>query len=1073
MPATLCPFCLPDAERIAFVGPLVKGVWAASPVAEGHLLITPHRHVAGWRDLHPAERAAVMAGLDEAETLLQCRFAAEGWNVSFDDGPVAGQAIPHFHLNVIPRMLGDDPNALAQPAATEAPATALFFATPHRRALIAGGEDGLLAHLVPYIDRASRVDAAVSFVMESGVRLLRPHLEDLLERGGALRLLTGDYMDVTDPAALRGLLDLPGEPTLRVFEAAATGFHPKAWIFHFPDGSGVALAGSSNLSETALRQGVEWSLRLVTAEQAGGWREALEAFEALLARPEVRPLDNAWIDDYERRRRGDALDRPGVAEVAAEPARPVPFPHPIQQRALDALAATREAGYAAGLVVLATGLGKTWLSAFDTDAPEFQRVLFVAHREEILDQAFASFRAVRPRGRFGRYSGEAKDSDVDVLFASIQTLSRAAHLRRFPRDAFDYIVIDEFHHAAAHTYRALIDHFTPRFLLGMTATPERTDGGDLLGLCQENLVFECRVAEGIEAGLLCPFHYFGVPDAVEYSNIPWRGSGFDETGLTNALATRARADNALEQLRRHGGRRTLAFCCSQRHADFMAGVFNAAGRRSVAVHSGPASAPRSSSLQALGAGELDTVFAVDMFNEGVDVPAIDTILMLRPTASAIVWTQQFGRGLRRAEGKDHLSVIDYIGNHRAFLNSARVLLDAGPGDRDLAISLERARDRTLELPAGCEVTYDLEALDVLTRLLRGAARGNGLEAWYVDFKQRLGVRPTAMKLHHAGFDPKASGHGGWFDFVGRQGDVGPDEARVAYQHRDFLEEVSRTAMTRGFKMVLLRALQEGDALPGSMSLDDLVARFQRIAGGNPRLAADLGVPVDDARAVRESVRTNPIAAWSGRLDARGRPFFTFDGKTLSANFSVEPELRPAFDAMTRELIDWRLAQYLGRAQSADTGPADGVGTAPAIPWREYRREEIPPLFGLRFKRGSWNQGFVVERRHVFLLVTLEKADLQTGRTYDDKFLSADRFQWHSQNRATRDSAHGRIIGSADRGHDIHLFVRAGKLRGGLGAPFWYCGDVDFETWSGDAPMLVEWRLREPAPEHLRRLLGIP
>ncbi len=214
----------------------------------------------------------------------------------------------------------------------------------------------------------------------------------------------------------------------------------------------------------------------------------------MFARPEVKPLTHAWVDAYERRRRIDTDDRRQVAEVGPEPPLAIPIPHQIQQQALSALIDTREAGYMAGLVVLATGLGKTWLSAFDTVRDEFKRVLFVAHREEILNQAMQTFRAVRPNDRLGRYAGTDRDIEVDVLFASVQTLGRAEHLGRFAPDAFDYIVVDEFHHAAARTYRALIDHFRPKFLLGLTATPERTDGGDLLGLCQENLVFEAGLA---------------------------------------------------------------------------------------------------------------------------------------------------------------------------------------------------------------------------------------------------------------------------------------------------------------------------------------------------------------------------------------------------------------------------------------------------------------------------------------------------------------------------------------------------------------------------------------------------
>ena len=1081
----------------------MKGIWDAFPVTEGHLLITPHRHVAAWSDLHGSERDAVMAALDDARTLIHERYGPDGFNVGFNEGVAAGQTVAHFHLHVIPRRHGDmdDPRGgvrhvipergnyldpTTQPSSDAAtPDGHLLRSAPHSRAIIAGGEDELLQHLIPHIDRASRVDAAVSFVMDSGVRLIQPHLQDLLDRGGVLRIVTGDYLDVTDPAALRRLLDLSGEAKLAVFEAHATVFHPKAWIFHYPDGAGVALVGSSNLSESALRRGVEWNFRIVTANQQGGWRDALNAFEALVARPEVKPLSHPWIDSYELRRRTDIGERLEIAEVGPEPPLAAPMPNIIQQRALAALVDTREVGYRAGLVVLATGLGKTWLGAFDADRPEFRRVLFVAHREEILNQAFQTFRAVRPNDRFGRYSGEAKDRDADVLFASVQTLGRADHLRHFSPDAFDYIVIDEFHHAAARTYRSLIDHFRPKFLLGLTATPDRSDGGDLLSLCQENLVFECGLNEGIETALLCPFHYFGVPDAVEYSNIPWRSSGFDETALTNALTTQTRARNALEQLKRHGGRRVLAFCCSQRHADFMADFFNAAGRRSVAVHSGPTSAPRATSLQALESGEIETLFAVDMFNEGVDVPNIDTILMLRPTASAIIWIQQFGRGLRRSPDKDHLDVIDYIGNHRTFLSSARVLLNCGPGDRDLLLSLEKAREGTLSLPPGCEVTYELEAFDLLRKLLRRTSRGDAVEAYFVDFKERLGTRPTAVEMYHAGFDPMASGHGGWFEFVRSQGDLTVDEAVVLDGHRGILDELSRTAMTRSYKMILLQAMQSLGAFPGSIPLEELSIRFRDIARRNPMIAADIGAPLDDDLAVQNSVTANPIAAWTGRRGPNGAPLFAFEDAIFKTTFSVEPTLRLAFNEMVQELVDWRLAKYLDRPTSGGDGsgvtspdqfpgdPSPGPGSAPVATWREYMREEIPPLFGLKFKSGNWNQGFVVDGRHVFLLVTLEKANLQTGRDYDDQFTSAEHFRWHSQNRTAQDSAHGRIISQKDGDFEIHLFVRAAKLRGNKGAPFYYCGDVDFESWTGDAPITVNWRLREPAPEHLRRLLKVP
>ena len=418
--------------------------------------------------------------------------------------------------------------------------------------------------------------------MTSGVALIEPWLRDLLGRRGRLRVVVSDYMDVTEPAALRHLSDLEGAD-LYAHQTGRGSFHPKAWLFRAADRSGAAIVGSSNLSKTALTTGIEWNLH---SEDAA---DAVEtAFKELLEHPQTMPLTDEWITSYAARRRQTPLPVSTQLLLAAESSIPVPEPHEIQRAALKALADTREHGMFRGLVVLATGLGKTWLAAFDSQP--FTRVLFVAHREEILTQAMASFRRIRPEARFGRYDGSEKTEDAELIFASIQTLGAAHHLRRFAPDAFDYIVVDEFHHAAASSYRSLLDHFTPRFLLGLTATPDRSDGADLLALCDDNLVFQCDLFEGIDAGLLSPFRYVGVPDMVDYAQIPWRSARFDPTELDAALATEARAQNALEQLGKHGSGPAIGFCSSMRHADFMAQFFVARGLRAVSVHSGAGSA---------------------------------------------------------------------------------------------------------------------------------------------------------------------------------------------------------------------------------------------------------------------------------------------------------------------------------------------------------------------------------------------------------------------------------------------------------------------------------------------------
>lgn len=1037
----------------------------------GELRVAPRRHVARWRDLSDEERGALAALFAEAQDLARDAGGSARLGFVEDDG--------HFHAAVAaapapplpaPAVAGEEVGAVAPPPAAR---------------LLDGPEAALLSHLAPHIDAAAEIEAAVAFALRSGVDLLFPHLEDLLDRGGRLRLLVGDYLGASDPRALRRLLDLPEAADLRVFDASATAFHPKSWLFRFRDGTGALLVGSSNLSRSALEGGVEWNLRLFGDRDAPALAEARDAFARLMARPEVAPLTDDWIDAYEARRDPPA---PRLTGVAPEPAPEAPAPHPIQQEALEALAAARDRGHRAGLVVLATGLGKTFLAAFDSRAAA--RVLFVAHREEILAQAMAAFRAVRPEARLGRFSGAEKDRDADILFASIQTLARAAHLTSFAPDAFDYIVVDEFHHAAAATYRRAIGHFEPGFLLGLTATPERADGGDLLALCGENLVYRCDMWDAIARGRLSPFTYHGVPDDLDYARIPWRGRRFDEAALTEAVATRARARNALDQLAAKGGTRAIGFCVSVRHADFMARFSRDAGLRAVAVHSGPTSAPRATSLAALQAGELDIVYAVDMFNEGVDAPLIDTVLMLRPTESPVIWLQQFGRGLRLAEGKERLQVIDYIGAHRSFLVKARALLQVSGGDRALAAKLAEAKTGALALPPGCEIAYDTEAIDLLERLLRvNGGDAAELEAFYEDFRLNHGARPTATEVEHGGFDPRRTGHGLWFDYVRDRGDLDPPARRALQGFAELLREIETGAMIRGDGMLVLAAMLDEGAFPGEIPVPRLAARVGRLAARDPRLARDFGVAPDDAAAVDALLRARSLKLWS---EAGGGRWFELDGDLFRTRLAPPPDEAEALRAMAAELVGWRLARHLSGVEdrifdAAGTRPDEGEETGaggltgrpvPAdgpVPWREYMRDEIPPLFGDAFSDARWNVGIVPvkDRRAMVLLVTLQKGSLATGNHYEDRFETAELFRWASQTSTKRHGSRGRILSGAEPGWTIHLFVRGAKLRNGKAAPFRYCGPVSFVGWEGDAPIHVTWRLPEPVPPHLRKVMNLP
>jgi superfamily II DNA or RNA helicase/HKD family nuclease len=971
--------------------------------------VAPARHVGSWAELNATEQLAALSMISAA--LLESTSV--------------GPDLLHGHFVL---RLGKLAGAAAQRPGM----------------LIAGGEDPLVSHLARHIDQADAVDMAVAFALDGGVNLIFPWLEDLLGRGGNLRLVVGDYLDVTEPSALRHLLDL-GREGLRgqfepyIFETGGGSFHPKAWLFRSGENRGATIVGSSNLSRSALTVGVEWNLR---SDAPHDRQAVLAAFETLLSHPSVHPLTETWIDAYAQRRQSRPLPAYAAREAAVEPSLGAPEPHGVQKEALAALEATRLSGHRAGLVVLATGLGKTWLSAFDSRG--FDRVLFVAHREEILAQAMSTYRQIRPSARFGHYSGSAKEAG-DIVFASIQTLGRTEHLARFDPDEFDYIVVDEFHHAAATSYRRLLDHFTPRFLLGLTATPERTDGGDLLSLCGENLVFRCDLYDGITRGFLAPFHYFGVPDEVDYAQIPWRSTRFDEEALTAAVATQARANNALEQLRLHGEGPAIGFCVSRRHAEFMAAHFQAAGMRAVAVHSGEGSAPRASSLEALRSGEIDILFAVDMFNEGVDVPNIGTVLMLRPTESTILFLQQLGRGLRRY-GDKVLRVIDYIGNHRVFLTKARALLAAGEGDRSLIQKLEASSSGELSLPPGCEVTYDLKALDLLRALLRDRSGATEAEAWYRDFHERMGERPTAAEFARAGFQPSRTGHGSWFDFVRDMGDAVSDALEV---HRALLQSLERSDFIDAGPLLVLHAL------------------LVNLSSGETAERLRLRAALHGARRGLHAIDADQLSpAWSYWAE---RPDFKVDGDRLRLRRVETAGLRD----LIAELIDWRLSPFL--AASSPTAVSDAATNVRAVPqiWKEYMREEIPPLFGSTFNPGNWNSGIVTQGSSLVLLTTLNKGSMATGNHYDDRFLSPTRLQWQSQSQTRQDSRHGKILSGQMADHLVHLFVRSDKLRGTKAAPFLYLGVPRFGAWHGDKPITIEWELSEPVPEHFKKMLRVP
>lgn len=810
------------------------------------------------------------------------------------------------------------------------------------RRLTTGGNDPFLPKLAHEIARASQIDISVAFIMTSGLNLLLPDLKNALQpdpesskQPAPVRILTCDYLDVTDVQACRLLMLLKEQGAdVRIYEAKNNSFHMKAYIFTRHDPihgmAGTAFIGSSNISKQALRNGLEWNYRIEYPGDAG-FLEATQRFNELFQHLDTVELTHDWIDAYDRRRLDKRLP---VAPDSFEQ-EPPPKPTDIQVAALDKLEETRAENFKRGLVVLATGLGKTWLAAFDAQAMGARRILFVAHREEILSQTAETFLRIRPKARVGYYTGQQRDTSCEILCASIQTIGREVHLEKFQPDHFDYIVVDEFHHAAAPSYRRLLNYFEPRFLLGLTATPDRSDQSDILSLCDDNLVYTCNLFSGIESGLLSPFHYYGIFDeSVNYAEIPWRNGRFDPDSLSNKLATLGRARHALKEWRRLKQRRTLAFCVSIKHAEFMAEQFSKAGVVAKAVYGGSPFG-RAEALEQLTTGEIEVLFSVDLFNEGMNLPLIDTILMLRPTESKILFLQQLGRGLRKADGKDKVVVLDFIGNHKSFFHKPQALFQCGTSYKQLAAFARDAEQQRLKLPEGCFVNFDLQIIDFLKGL-----EGNTLADEYEALEQSLGRRPSMSEAYRAGMSMTniRKQYGGWFPMLKELGKLEDDETEVTQQHHSLLSEFESTAMTLSFKMVLAEAFQELDGWLQPPSLPTLAAKSWDVLQRRKNLRNDVpehfrNPSMKPSKEWATYWRGNPVKAWLGdNLKSKSAAHFQLIDDRFSAKTAVDPAIVDTLQKLVQEIIDFRLASYENRQRA--------LGTDNVIPLQQRSRQGI-------------------------------------------------------------------------------------------------------------------------------------
>ncbi|GHD71298.1 helicase [Streptomyces mirabilis] len=940
-------------------------------------------------------------------------------------------------------VIADGPRQLLALAEQEAPGVyAVRPLTPlSETALITNSSDdpSLGAELRAELATADRIDLLCAFVKWYGIRVLEDSLRAAKERGVPIRVITTTYIGATDRHALDRLVRDFGAEVKVNYEIRSTRLHAKAWLFRRNSGFDTAYVGSSNLSKAALLDGLEWNVRLSSVATP----QVLDKFEAT--------FDAYWSDaafeTYDPNRDGERLAEalaqaggtgsPDDLKINLSGLEVHPFPH--QRDMLERLRVEREIrDRHHNLLVAATGTGKTVMAALDYRSMrdqrggELPRLLFVAHRKEILKQSLRTYREVLDDASFGELlHGGQNPREWKHVFASVQSLN-IQRLEQLDPAQFDVIVIDEFHHATANTYRRVIDHFQPTELLGLTATPERMDGRNVQDeFFDGRIAAEMRLWEALENDLLCPFHYFGLPDGTDLTNLGWTTGAYDQDELGNLYTgNHARARIVVKQIRdkisHPAAMRALGFCVTKAHAHFMADFFREAGFQAVALDSDSPAGVRAHALADLRDGKLQVIFSVDLFNEGLDIPDVDTLLLLRPTSSATIFLQQLGRGLRRTASKPVLTVLDFIGQHRAefrFEEQFRALTNLTRNR--LVDSIEHDFP---QLPSGCQI------------ILEGKSKELVLDNIRTQLGATIKTLVTEVKAYSA-----------------------PLLADYLRESRREIKELYKS--DNSWTTVLRKAdLVETPAPSGEATLLKRIHAFLHVDDPE-RANTYLRLLADDTPAYENLAPTDQVYA-------RMLFFNLWDNAGGFTSFQQGLE-----SLRSQEVFRDELRQVLSYViEQSDHFPIPLAGHHRHIPLKvhsAYNRSEILAALGVARFGGQMPRSFaqgvqwVDEIQSDALLITLEKNEKDFSPTirYKDYALSPTLFHWESQNATAENSPTGlRYQQHAERGSHILLFMRRYKSTDiGKSQPWMLLGPATYVEHTGSKPMAITWRLKHELP----------